>query len=96
MPAHTHFGLIGWISMMIFGFSYSLLPMFTGKTLHSPTLAYLHFGLINLGLVGMAGVWIGSRFPKSPVSPTFVWPFGAMVVLSVWLYIYNIAMTLLS
>jgi len=95
MPAHVHFNLLGWISMMIFGFSYSFLPLMAGKELYSHTLPYLHFVLGNAGLIGMASVWIGSRFPNSPVSPKLVWPFGAMVVISLWLYIFNILMTLL-
>src|SRR3989338_599131 len=84
----------GWISMLIFGFAYSYLPTFAGKTLYSATLPYIHFICSNIGLIGMAGMWIGSRFPNSPVSPKLVWPFGALVILSVWLFIFNIAMTL--
>lgn len=94
VSAHTHINLLGWVSMMIFGFSYSFLPILAGKELYSPALAYIHFFLGNTGLVGMAFVWIGSRFPKSPISPNLVWPFGLMVMTSFWLYIFNMVMTL--
>ena len=94
MPAHAHINFFGWISMLIFGFAYSYLPTFAGKTLYSATLPYIHFICSNIGLIGMAGMWIGSRFPNSPVSPKLVWQFGALVILSVWLFIFNIAMTL--
>lgn len=95
MPAHTHVNLYGWVSQLIFGFAYSYLPTFAGRNLYSPTLPYLHFILGNIGLIGMASMFIGSRFPNSPISPKAVWPFGALVVLSAWLFIFNIAMTFL-
>ena len=96
MPSHAHINLAGWVSMMIFGFSYSFLPMMAGKELYSQTLPYVHFVLWNLGLVGMASVWIGSRFPKSPVKPSLVWPFGLMLYISVCIYVLNIALTVLG
>jgi cytochrome c/quinol oxidase subunit I len=95
MPAHTHVNLYGWVSQLIFGFAYSYLPIFAGKALYSPTLPYIHLVLGNIGLIGMASMFIGSRFPRSPISPKAVWPFGALVVVSVWIFIFNIAMTLL-
>ena len=96
MPSHGHFNLLGWISMMIFGFSYSFLPMMAGKELYSQSLPYVHFFLWNIGLLGMAAVWIGSRFPKSPIKPKFVWPFGLVLYVSIWLYVINIAMTMFA
>ena len=95
MPAHTHFNIMGWISMMIFGFSYSFLPVLAGKELYSDTLPYVHFALGNVGLLGMGVVWIGSRFPKSPIKPKAIWPFGLMVFISFILYIFNMLMTLM-
>lgn len=96
MPAHAHINLLGWISMLIFGFSYYLLPIAAGRPLYSSTLPYFHFALCNIGLLGMASVWIASRFPKSPVQPKHVWPFGASVIASLWIFIFNAAMTLFS
>lgn len=96
IAAHTHLNLLGWVSMMIFGFSYTFLPGMAGKELYSDTLPYIHFVLANIGLIGMAAVWIGSRFPDSPVSPKLVWPFGLMTYASILLYIFNILMTLFS
>ncbi len=96
MPSHVHIGIVGWISMMIFGFSYSFMPALIGKALFSQKLPYIHFIMINTGLIGMSVVWIASRFPKSAVSPKLVWPFGLLVVFSLWLYIFNIVMTFFS
>lgn len=94
MPAHAHMNLLGWVSMLIFGFAYYLLPMAAGRPLYSQGLPYLHFALSNIGLAGMAVLWTASRFPNSPVTPRSVWPFGLMVVVSLWIFIFNVAMTL--
>lgn len=96
MPTHAHFNLAGWVSMLVFGFVYFFLPMAAGKALYSSTLPYIHFVLGNAGLLGMGAVFFFSRFPKSPVSPRLVWPFGAMLVASVWLFAFNVLMTLFA
>jgi len=96
IPSHVHLGILGWISMMIFGFSYSFMPALAGRALFSQKLPYIHFILGNIGVIGMAVVWIAGRFPKSVVSPKLVWPFGLLVISSLWVYIFNIAMTFLS
>ncbi len=96
MPAHAHINLLGWVSMLIFGFAYYLVPMAAGRPMYSHSLPYVHFALANTGLVGMAVCWVASRFPNSPVSPRFVWPFGLMVVVSLWLFMFNVVMTLFA
>jgi len=62
MPIHVHFNLLGWISMMIFGVAYHILPRFSGRVLWSESLSVWHFRLANIGLIGMAFGWlIGSK-----------------------------------
>ncbi|MFQ5441797.1 MAG: hypothetical protein ACE5EB_03625 [Thermodesulfobacteriota bacterium] len=62
MPIHVHFNLLGWMSMMIFGVAYHILPRFSGQTLWSEPLSVWHFRLANIGLVGMAFGWfVGSK-----------------------------------
>jgi len=51
--AHSHLMLLGWVSMMIFGVGYHILPRFAGKLLKQPGLAELQFWIANVGLVGM-------------------------------------------
>lgn len=58
MPIHAHFNLLGWMSMMIYGVGYHILPRFSGKPLYSERLAEWQFYLANTGLVGMALGWI--------------------------------------
>lgn len=66
MPAHAHINLFGWVSMLIFGFVYSYLPAFAGKTLYSTILSYIHFVFGNIGLIGMAcsGLEADSPIPR--------------------------------
>ena len=52
-PAHVHMSLLGFVTMMIYGVGYHVLPRFSGHTLHSRRLAGLQWGLANLGLATM-------------------------------------------
>ncbi len=58
MPIHAHFNLLGWISMMIYGVGYHILPRFSGKPLYSERIAEWQFWLANIGLVGMVLGWM--------------------------------------
>lgn len=50
---HTHFNLLGWMSMMIYGVGYHILPRFRGKPLYSDKLGDIQFWVANIGLVVM-------------------------------------------
>ncbi len=51
--AHMHANLLGFVSMMIFGVAYHVIPRFTGRPLHNRALAGLHLWVANCGLAGM-------------------------------------------
>lgn len=53
--AHMHINLLGFISMMIFGVAYHVIPRFAGHPLRSPRLAAAHWWIANLGLALLAG-----------------------------------------
>ncbi|UCD71942.1 MAG: cbb3-type cytochrome c oxidase subunit I [Syntrophobacterales bacterium] len=55
---HNHVNLVGFVSFMIFGVGYHILPRFTGRPLHSGKLADLHLWLANIGLIGMSIFWV--------------------------------------
>jgi cbb3-type cytochrome oxidase subunit 1 len=52
-PAHVHMNLVGFVSMIIFGVGYQILPRMMGYGLFSPRLALVHWGLANAGLALM-------------------------------------------
>lgn len=54
MPMHAHLMLLGWISMMIYGVAYHILPRFSASPLYSDKLANVQFYLAHIGLIGMA------------------------------------------
>lgn len=57
-PAHMHANLLGFVSMMIFGVAYHVLPRFAGRPLWSRRAAAVHFVLANAGLALMVGGWV--------------------------------------
>ena len=52
-PAHAHMTVVGFLTMMVFGVGYQLLPRLFGHALFSRRLAVAHVWLANLGLAGM-------------------------------------------
>ena len=48
--AHLHMSLLGFVSMMIFGVAYHVIPRLSGQPLRTPRLAVAHWWLANLGL----------------------------------------------
>ncbi len=51
--AHTHFNLLGFMSMMVFGIGYFILPRFNGSDLRFPGWVAIHFWLANISILGM-------------------------------------------
>lgn len=57
-PAHLHMNLLGFVSLMIFGVAYHVLPRFTGVPVRSPALVWAHLLLSNGGLGVMVLGWV--------------------------------------
>ena len=53
-PAHMHMVLLGFVTMMIYGVAYHVIPRFAGRPLVSARAAVLHWWLSNVGLALMA------------------------------------------
>jgi cbb3-type cytochrome oxidase subunit 1 len=53
-PVHLHMNLLGFITMMISGVGYHVIPRFTGHPLYSRRLAVAHWWLANIGLALLA------------------------------------------
>lgn len=52
-PAHAHMTVVGFLTMLVFGVGYQLLPRLFGHPLYSQRLAVAHLYLANLGLGGL-------------------------------------------
>lgn len=87
---HTHFNLLGWVSMMIFGVAYHILPRFRGKPLYSRTLATVHFWLANVGLVGMAIFWSVVSSGGEVVYRYVAFLFSLLVVAAILVFVWNL------
>lgn len=57
-PAHVHANLLGFVSMMIFGVAYHVIPRFSGNPLRSRPAAHAHFWIAQVGLALLVGGWI--------------------------------------
>ncbi len=86
--AHVHFNLLGFMSMMIYGVGYFILPRFNGRTLRWPSWVPPHFFLANIGLIGMV-----ATAPERP-STGFIL-FSALSVLSAGMFAVNLGATML-
>ena len=94
---HSHLNMLGWVSMMIFGVGYHILPRFSGRPLKSPKIGELQFWLANIGLIGMLlfyTLWTGN--PEILFYRGIATAFGGLEVLSILLFFYNILATLLA
>ena len=92
-PAHAHANLLGFVSMMIFGVAYHVMPRFTGRPLHSPRLATLHVWFANIGLALQTfgflvrPTWAQAGLPAVAVG-------GTIAGIGAFMFIYNIWFTL--
>jgi hypothetical protein len=86
--AHVHFNLLGFMTMMIYGVGYFILPRFNGRTLHWPSWVPMHFFIANIGLIGMV-----ATAPERP-STGFIL-FSALSVISAGMFAANLGATML-
>ena len=87
---HSHFMLLGWVSMMIYGVGYHILPRFAGKLLKRPWVAEAQFWAANVGLIGMVVFYTllqGSA--GNAAYEVLVGVSGGLQVLSSLLFFYN-------
>ncbi|MDE2485243.1 MAG: hypothetical protein KGL32_08390 [candidate division NC10 bacterium] len=78
--AHIHLAGIGWVTMMIFGASYKLIPMFSLSELRDERLACWEFWLLQVGLVGL----YVTLLLQSPWATLFALLIAAAVGLFLW------------
>ena len=92
---HSHLNMLGWVSMMIFGVGYHILPRFMGRPLKSPKLGEVQFWLANIGLIGMLIFYtMGSFYPETGMYTVLTIAFGLLEAVSVFLFFYNMLSTI--
>jgi cbb3-type cytochrome oxidase subunit 1 len=92
---HSHLMLLGWVSMMIYGVGYHVLPRFSGRPLRYPKMGELQFWTANAGLIGMLLFYALGVYNPSDAFRTLTAAFGALEVFSIALFLYNMLATLL-
>ena len=91
-PAHVHMNLLGFVTMMIFGVAYHVIPRFSGHALHSRRLAAWHWFASNGGLALMVvGFVLRARGVASPAVLALG---GTLAALGAYAFIYNLWRTL--
>lgn len=92
---HSHLNLLGWVSMMIYGVGYHVLPRFAGRPLKYPKMGEWQFWIANIGLVGMLFFYALGVYSPEPAYRTLTVLFGLLEVISIGLFFYNMLATLL-
>lgn len=87
---HVHFNLVGFMSMMIFGIAYHVLPRFNAKPLKWPNLVPVHFYGANIGLIGMLFFYLVGGFWSSDWKTILFHTFSTITAVSIILFIANI------
>lgn len=93
LPSHVHLNLLGWISMLIYGVGYHILPRFSGRPIYNETLMVVQFWLANLGLVGMALFWTFYRLKAYGLFQDMLLLASIAEALAIFIFVYNIIRT---
>jgi cbb3-type cytochrome oxidase subunit 1 len=93
---HSHLNMLGWVSMMIYGVGYHILPRFMGRTLYSNRIGEAQFYLANISLVAMLLFYALNVYDPSDLYRTITVVSGAVQALAIFLFLYNMLMTLLT
>ncbi|MBI4051985.1 MAG: cbb3-type cytochrome c oxidase subunit I [Elusimicrobia bacterium] len=94
IPTHTHVMLLGWVSMTMFGVAYRMFPAVLVRRLYSIRLAWVHFWVANVALVGLAFFfWLNRLQEGGWVVPLAV--SGVLQFFGILIFAYNILRTAL-
>ena len=88
-PVHAHMNVAGFLTMLVFGVGYQLLPRLFGHPLHSRRIAVAHFYCAN---VGLAGLVIGFALQPHGVQGAQLLATlgGTLYAIGVVLWVYNL------
>ena len=94
--AHMHMNLLGFVTMMIFGVAYHVLPRFTGHALWSPQLPGWHWWGSNVGLTLMVIGFVCrvSNGTAGQVGAALLSTGGTLAALGAYAFAYNMWRTI--
>jgi cytochrome c oxidase cbb3-type subunit 1 len=93
---HSHLNMLGWVSMMIYGVGYHILPRFMGRPLYSNRLGEAQFYLANISLVALLLFYTLTIYSPDVMYRTLTMLSGVVQVAAIFLFFYNMLMTLLT
>lgn len=91
--AHSHLMLLGWVSMMIYGVGYHILPRFAGKVLKSRRMGEAQFWAANIGLVGLTVFHTINLLRPDALMRWIAVASGVLELVSIALFFYNMMAT---
>jgi len=96
---HSHLALLGWVSFMLFGLCYEMIPRSCSRSIYSEKLGIAHFWLATIGLIGLTisyafmTMYIVKERDFSGAKDLVLF-FGVIETVSVFMFIYNIWKTI--
>jgi cbb3-type cytochrome oxidase subunit 1 len=92
-PAHVHMNLLGFVTMMIYGVAYHVIPRFTGHQLHARRLAGLQWWLANIGLLLMVIGFCMAPHGIAAATPV-LGTGGTLAAIAAYCFVYNLWRTI--
>jgi cbb3-type cytochrome oxidase subunit 1 len=92
---HSHLNMLGWVSMMIYGVGYHILPRFMGRALYSTKLGEAQFWTANIGLMVMLLFYTINIYNPSNALVAVTVAAGVLELVSIFLFFYNMLKTLM-
>ncbi len=93
---HSHLNMLGWVSMMIYGVGYHILPRFTGRPLYSNKIGEAQFYIANVSLVGLVVFAALNAYHPGDAYRMLAAVFGGFQALTIFMFLFNMLMTLLA
>ncbi|HXT17303.1 MAG TPA: hypothetical protein VN706_16815 [Gemmatimonadaceae bacterium] len=89
-PAHMHINLLGFVTMMIYGVAYHVLPRFTGHPLWSRRVPVWHWVASNAGLAMMVvGIALRVHLQTVTAGTIVLSAGGTLSALGAYMFILN-------
>ena len=89
LPAHLHMVLLGFVTMMIYGVAYHVIPRFTGHPLHNRRAGGVHWWLSNVGLALMVCGFV-ARVARPGMGTLVLSVGGTLSALGAYTFVYVI------